>query len=416
VDGSKRAPAPWVIVAGGFHQDGGMDKANAALATFLLERGTPLHLVAHRVDPELSARPGVRIHLVPKPVGSFFLGEWMLDRSGRAVARRVVTQSPGARVVVNGGNCIWPDINWVHSFHHAWPCMDAGAPIGFRVRNRITKSSARRRERLSIPPACVVLTNSEKTRRDVIGFFGIEPHKVHMVYLGTNPMWKPATSAERTAARAWLGQSEERPLVVFVGALGLDQNKGFDTLWRAWQALCVRKEWDANLIVAGDGNGLRRWKVAVREAGLESRVRFLGFTDRVRDLLPAADLLVSPVRYEAFGLNVQEAICRGIPALVSDSAGIAELFPAELSAMLLPNSADTADLAYRLRRWRSNMNYWKEAFQPFSNALRKYTWKDMARRIVEIAECEERSSLDPLGQAAGVPAVERAAHDLELKA
>ena len=339
----------------------------------------------------------------------------MLDRSGRAVARRVVTQSPGARVVVNGGNCIWPDINWVHSFHHAWPRIDAGAPIGFRVKNRITKSSARRRERLSIPPARVVLTNSEKTRRDVIRWLGIETHKVHTVYLGTDPMWKPATSAERTVARAWLGQSEERPLVVFVGALGLDQNKGFDTLWRAWQALCVRKEWDADLIVAGDGNGLRGWKVAVKKAGLEARIRFLGFTNRVRDLLAAADVLVSPVRYEAFGLNVQEAICRGVPALVSGSAGIAELFPAELCAMLLPNSEDTTDLAHRLRRWRSNINYWKEAFQPFSSGLRGYTWKDMARRIVEIADWGERRSLGPLGQATGVLAVERAAHDSELK-
>jgi len=180
--------------------------------------------------------------------------------------------------------------------------------------------------------------------------------------------------------------------------------------------LCSRKEWDADLIVAGDGNGLRRWKAAVRKAGLEARVRFLGFTHRVRDLLAAADLLVSPVRYEAFGLNVQEAICRGIPAVVSGSAGVAELFPGELSAMLLPHSEDATDLANRLRGWRSNIHYWKEAFQPFSSALRNYTWKDMARRIVEIAECGERRSLDPLGQAAGVPAVERAAHDLELKA
>ena len=28
---------------------------------------------------------------------------------------------PLARVVVNGGNCAWPDINWVHAVHAAWP-------------------------------------------------------------------------------------------------------------------------------------------------------------------------------------------------------------------------------------------------------------------------------------------------------
>jgi glycosyltransferase involved in cell wall biosynthesis len=272
---------------------------------------------------------------------------------------------------------------------------------------------------VGIHSARLVLTNSEKTRRDVIRFFGVEPHKVHTVYLGTDPMWKPATSTERTAARAWLGKSEARPLVVFVGALGLDQNKGFDTLWRAWQALCSCQEWDGDLIVAGDGNGLRRWKIAAREAGLESRIHFLGFTKRVQDLLAAADLLVSPVRYEAFGLNVQEAICRGVPALTSRSAGVAELYPVELSEMLLRKPDDWQDLVDRLLRWRSNFSFWKRAFQPFGDALRSYTWKDMAGRIVEIVECGERSSVDPLISlvpAAGVPAAGSVAHDLELKA
>jgi hypothetical protein len=45
--------APWVIVAGGFHQKGGMDKANLALADYLLEREVPVHLVTHSVEPSL---------------------------------------------------------------------------------------------------------------------------------------------------------------------------------------------------------------------------------------------------------------------------------------------------------------------------------------------------------------------------
>ncbi len=379
-------PAPWVIVAGGFHQFGGMDKANAALAAYLLERGIPVHLVAHRVDPELSSHPGVQVHHVPRPLGSFLLGEHLLDPFGRAVAARVISQWPGARVAVNGGNCIWPDINWVHFVHHAWAGADDRAPIGFRARNRIAKGRARRRERLAFRAARVVLTNSEKTRRDVIGFFGVEPAKVHTVHLGADPTWKPATPAERAAARAWLGKSEERPLVAFVGALSLDDRKGFDTLWRAWRVLCSRGDWDADLIAAGDGNGLPRWKSQIAEAGLASRARLLGFTDRVRDLLAAADVLVSPVRYEAYGLNVQEAICRGVPALVSYQAGVAERYPVELSEMLLPNPEDINDLVDRLLRWRSRMSSWTRAFQPFSDALRSYTWRDMARRIVEIAD------------------------------
>ena len=38
-------------------------------------------------------------------------------------------------------------------------------------------------------------------------------------------------------------------------------------------------------------------------------------------------VLVSAPRHEAYGLNVQEAHCRGLPDLVSASAGVAERYP-----------------------------------------------------------------------------------------
>ena len=61
----------WVLVAGGFHQDGGMDKANSALAHYLLDQGSTLHLVAHRVATDFAANPRVNVHIVPRPAGSF---------------------------------------------------------------------------------------------------------------------------------------------------------------------------------------------------------------------------------------------------------------------------------------------------------------------------------------------------------
>jgi len=385
-NGRDPIPAPWVLVGGGFHRHGGMDKANAALAAYLLERQTPLHLVAHQVDPELCEHPGATVHLVPRPLGSFFLGEWPLERRGRSVARDVTARWPGTRVLVNGGCCDWPDINWVHCVHHAWRCHDRGIPPWLQVKNRLIKSWARRRERSVIRRARVVLANSERTRRDLAQYLGLASGGVHVVYPGTDPAWGPATAEERAAARSWLGRSPERPLVVFVGILGGEGHKGFDTLWSAWRALCIRPDWDADLIVAGGGSGLGRLRREVAAARLEDRVHLLGFTHRVAELLAAADLLVSPARYEAFGLNVQEAICRGVPALVTSSAGVAERYPSDLADMMLPDPENVDDLVARLLRWRSSIDCWKDRFRPLATALRNYTWTDMASRIVSLAE------------------------------
>jgi glycosyltransferase involved in cell wall biosynthesis len=379
-------PAPWVLVAGGFHPRGGMDRANAALAEYLLERGTPLHLVTHEVETALAGHTQVTVHLVPRPRGLIALGERSLERHGLAVARRVTAQCPTARVLVNGGNCSWPDINWVHSVHHAWPCVDHQAPVWFKIKNRSLKYLDRRRESRALRVARLIFANSEQTKRQLVNLCNINPDKIHTVYLGHDPSSGPPAPAARAAARSWLGISDERPVVIFVGALGHDHNKGLDTLFSAWQILCSDPGWDADLLVAGGGRGLTAWRNKISDARLSERIKLLGFTDRIDELLQAADLLVSPVRYEAYGLNVQEAICRGVPAMVSHSAGVTERYTPELAEMVLPEPENCADIARRLFNWRSEMGFWKERFAPLAHSLQQHTWRKMAHEMVSITE------------------------------
>jgi len=121
-------------------------------------------------------------------------------------------------------------------------------------------------------------------------------------------------------------------------------------------------------------------------SGLGERVKFIGFSERIGDLLAAADLLVSPARYESYGLNVHEALCCGVPAIVSASAGVAERYSPELSPLLLPNCEDAADLAARMLSWRRDMGTWRERLQPTMSKLRRYTWHEMASRMVNLVE------------------------------
>ncbi|MGH8013674.1 MAG: glycosyltransferase family 4 protein [Candidatus Binataceae bacterium] len=396
--GKAAAQPPWVIVAGGFHAGGAMDRANAALARHLRDLGVPLHLVSYQFDADIGDSPAIATYRVKRPVNSAMLGKWSLERTAWTVAARVMARTAGARVVVNGGNCIWPDINWVHYIHRASQFWDEGAPLWFKTKNRIGCLIDRRRELLALRNARVVLANSDRTRADLISLLGLEPQRVHTVYLGAEPSWMPADANRRLAARAWLGKPARRPLVAFIGALGYDNRKGFDRLMTAWRRLCARPEWDADLIAAGGGRALASWRREVAEAGLGERVTMLGFTSRVTDLLAAADLLVSPVRYEAYGVNVQEALCAGVPAMVTRATGIAERYPAELSDLLLDRD-DADSLAARLLRWRADMNGFRNRAAPLGRLLRSQTLGDMAAQIVAIVESTPPSaSMKNLGR------------------
>ena len=359
-----------------------MDNANHALAKYLARTGAEVHLVTHRAWPDLVDLPQIMVHPVWRPLRSHLAGMPLLDRAGRRCARRL----EHAHVVVNGGNCGWHDLTWVHYVHAAYEPESAAGSALSRLKSRIMRSYALATEKRTLKSARLVLCNSWRTFRDATERLGIQESRAQVVYYGTDPdRFRPITPLERNQARVRLGWKNDRPVVVFVGALG-DRRKGFDTLFAAWQSLCRQPKWDCNLAVVGAGGELPAWRQRAREKGLTERIHFLGFRKDVPEVLAACDVLVHPARYEAYGLGVHEALCRGIPALVSAQAGVAERFPPELHDCLIVDPDNSNALADCLLHWRAGLEKCQATVIPFSNSLRSYTWDQMAERIVQLVQ------------------------------
>ncbi len=366
----------WLLIAGDFALNGGMERANLELARFLAV-DEPVHLVTHRAAEELSANPNVTVHRVPRPFGKDLLGQPLLARAGRKWASRL--SGDGFRTVVNGGNCRWPDVNWLHCVHAAYPSPAVG---GFSNRAKIhaVHRLNRRAERRAIRHARAVICNSRRTARDAVELLGVPPERTRVVYLGCDPVEvPPVTDSERRAARSRLGW-DERPWVGFIGQLG-NRVKGFDTFYSAWRSLCADPAWDANLAVIGEGPTRSAWEARAAADGLEGRIRFLGFRTDVPAVLAGCDALAAPSRYDAYGLGVHEALCRGLPAIVSASAGVSERYPPDLAELILQDPENPGELADRLKHWRTNLDSFAIRIRPLADELRSRTWADMARDI-----------------------------------
>ncbi len=377
---------PWLLISGDFTPLGGMDRANHALAMYLARRdGAEVHLVTHRAWHDLESQPSVHIHHAPRPRGSHMLGIPFLAITGRRWARRLSHR--GGRVVVNGGNCRWGDVNWVHYVHAAWTPRPLGSsPTIRRLKGRLHAAHALRSERDALRESRLIVTNSERTRTDVIERLGISPDRVHTVYYGSDPdQFSLITPQERATAKTKFGWDDGRGVVAFVGALG-DHRKGFDTLFDAWTELAADPTWNARLVVAGAGESLSYWRERAATERVDRSIEFLGFRDDIPNVLAASDLLVSPTRYEAYGLNVQEALCRGLPALVTASAGVAERYPPSLASLLLPDAEDSSDLVDRLRRWQETKDSIQENVRALGQTLRNRTWTHCAAELVALTE------------------------------
>lgn len=379
----------YLIVTGDFVETGGMDRANYALAHYLAGRGHEVHLAAYRTAPDLLEYPNVTWHRVPKPLNSYVLGGPLLDRVGRRLAGRVAAS--GGRVVVNGGNCRWGDVNWVHHVNVLDPPSVAGS-MWKRSKDRIAHRVHVVKERAIVPLARVVVATCERTRRDAIEHLGARPEHTHIVYLGVDSnAFHPAEPARRLELRARLGCPGERPLVGFVGALG-NRRKGFDTLFAAFQALCREPAWDADLVVVGRGAEASLWHHRAQAAGLAERIFFRDFVPNVAELFQAVDAHVLPSRYEGYSLVTQEALACGAPAFVTATAGIADRYPEELrNLLLIPDPDDITDLIARLSAWRPQAAAIRAAVAPFSQQIRAQSWATMAAQIAELIDRQPRA-------------------------
>jgi len=305
-----------------------------------------------------------------------------MTRLGRAEAQWTAKRE--GSVIVNGGNCPWPDINWVHWLQYNWKPRLHHAPAHVRLRQWLSQKRAAQAERQACSLARAIVANSERTRSEVIQTFGIQPDQVHTIYLGTDPeVFRPASPSEKLAARKRLGWPAQTLTAVFIGALGYDRRKGFDLLFDAWKQLCADPAWDVDLVAAGGGAEVGHWRSQAQKFGLDRRIRMMGFTHETSQLVRAADVMVHPVFYEPYGLGVQEALCCGVAALVTRSAGIAERYPRALFDLLLEGPPSVDDLVEKLRRWRADCDAWPARVSSFSAQLRRHTWRDMAREFVE---------------------------------
>ena len=421
---AQTSPRTWVVVAGDFAVGGGMDRANLALAEGLADRARPNRLVTHHVQWRRTTDPSpvTRVWRVSRPRGSHLLGSPLLDQAGRwatAAAR------PHAVVVVNGGNCLVrrPDLNWVHYLHRAWnpedrddtfPDHDPNTPprrlhAAHLAKRRIARWLFLDLERRALAPRRIsdgprlVVVNSQRTRTDLLTHYSLDPDRVRVVYYGIDAdRFHPVPAETRVRLRQELAASigpsahldPARPWVLFVGALG-DHRKGLDRIFNAFEML--GESWDAQLLIIGRRPPhLPPLSLSTPRLDRSQTVVELGYRADVPDLMAAADLLVSPTRYEAYGLNVHEAICAGLPAIVSRSAGVAERYDelgGEVAEALRPyrldEPRDPHALASALEHWRANLDQARQGFTPLSEHLRKRSWDDCAADLIALADALE---------------------------
>lgn len=159
---------------------------------------------------------------------------------------------------------------------------------------------------------------SEQVRANLLAW-GLAADRITTIPNGLDVTGVGFDPAARAEVREGLGIPAGATVVGAVGRL--HPGKRFDVLLTA---LAPTLGPDRRLLVVGEGPERARLEQLAADAGLAAHVHLVG-EQQVGPHLSAMDVLVSPSRYETFGLAVLEGLAAGLPVLYRRCPALDEL-------------------------------------------------------------------------------------------
>jgi glycosyltransferase involved in cell wall biosynthesis len=193
-------------------------------------------------------------------------------------------------------------------------------------------------------------------------------------------------SFSTSAFKRSISQKTSNPKVkiVFVGQL--IPRKGIDILIKTLGQLRLSYP-DIRLTLIGDGSFRKSYEDLVHTYNLTDIVTFLGVlpSNSVRDQIMAADILVLPSRWDGWGMVVNEALSVGVPVIVSDRCGAADIIQHKRNGYVF-RSDNIKDLYSCIDNFLSHPEKWQSMKEAALDTAKKISAETSAEYLVRCLE------------------------------
>jgi UDP-glucose:(heptosyl)LPS alpha-1,3-glucosyltransferase len=189
---------------------------------------------------------------------------------------------------------------------------------------------------------------SHRVAGDMAHYYPSCASRIHVIHNGVDlQRFNPEeTASRRAAARRSFGLHDDETAFLFVS--NNYRLKGLHDLLRAL-ALLRKKDKSFRLVVIGRSQQAPFARLASR-LGVKDAVRFAGPVEDLRDGYAAADVLVHPSYYDAFGFVGIEAMACGLSVVCSRNCGVSEIMTDGQGSVLVDMPCSHEELADAMRR------------------------------------------------------------------
>ncbi len=263
---------------------------------------------------------------------------------------------------------VMPDIQ--HEYH-----PEFFSPHALEERRRIYTASAQR--------AAHICAMSEFTRQTLIERLGIPPDRITTTHLAADPMFHSESSARRDHYRV-LDKYGLRSGEYLLFPANTWRHKNHAVALEALRVLREAYGLDPLLVCPGTPKEAHGELLAkVKDARLESRVRFLGYCHPT--YLPAlyqgAAALVFPSLFEGFGMPLLEAMWCDCPVVCSNVTSLPEVAG---DAALLVDPRSPEELAHAVNRVLTDTDLRRRLIERGRERVKRFSWGKFTREVVSV--------------------------------
>jgi glycosyltransferase involved in cell wall biosynthesis len=235
--------------------------------------------------------------------------------------------------------------------------------------------------RLAARRASAIITVSHSAKRDIVGLYGLDPERVHVIHEAAAPSFRPVSDRETLeAVRRKYGLPDR--FILYVGTI--EPRKNLKRLLDAFASRRDTGDLRPALVCVGPygwlSRGLKRRLAAL---GADRAVRFTGYVPFAD--LPAiyslCEMFVFPSLYEGFGLPVMEAMACGAPAIVGRNAALVEIAGGAAEVI---DPLDTEMLGDAMVSLATDPERRRHIGQMGLERSRRFSWERAARQTLAV--------------------------------
>jgi glycosyltransferase involved in cell wall biosynthesis len=236
----------------------------------------------------------------------------------------------------------------------------------------------------AIRRAYKIIAVSEFAKKDIFKNYKINPKKIEMIYEACDDFCLVGGRNVKLILKNYNlldSRGIIRPYLIYIG--NVYPHKNPENLVLGYALAKKDKYPDLRLVFVGQEDYFyRRLKKFIQDNGIED-VNFVGKLDDhiLSIILRAAVLYGRPSFYEGFELPPLEAMACGVPVICSDRECAREILG---DAAYYFNGHDPQDIAKSIKTVLMDKNLRQNLIEKGYVQVKKYSWKKMARDILEI--------------------------------